>query len=60
MAPGGVPIPLAIGKEPPPAGQTVIDGLSWNDAIDAGVLTPDNTYGQRAVTAAYEWFRGLG
>lgn len=58
--PGGLPIPLAIGRQPPPPGQTVIDGLSFTDALDAGVLTPDNTYGQKAVTSAWRWFRSLG
>lgn len=58
--PGGIPIVLAVGKEPPPSGQNVIDGFSWNEAINAGVLQPDNTYGQRALVAAYKWFRSLG
>jgi hypothetical protein len=38
----------------------VIEGLTITDAINDGLLLPDNTYGQRAVLAAWRWFNSLG
>lgn len=48
-------MPLAVGHVPPPDGQTLIEGMRLPAAIDAGALTPDNTYGMRAVRRVIEW-----
>jgi hypothetical protein len=38
----------------------VIDGVTIDEAAAAGWYNPDNTFAQRAVTAAWRWFGNLG
>lgn len=61
-APGGVPVPLAVGREAPPEGQTLIDGLelsAWSEEIELIPLVPDNTRAMRMLVGLAQWM-GLG
>lgn len=57
--PGGIPQVIAIAKEPPPEGLGAVDYVTLQEGLNAGVLTPDTSWGAGKLAQVWEFISDL-
>lgn len=59
QGPGGLPVPVAVGREPPPEGQSVIDYVTIGSRAWEGWYAIDNTPTQAQLNRLWRAIQGV-